>query len=272
MRLPVLRGRAIAESDDARAPGVVLINERAAAAYWPGQDPLGQRISYDDGGTWLTVIGLVKNAKQYEWASPPDPEVYLAALQNRDFLGIGESHTAYITLVARTSGDPAELASAVKRAVWSFDRNLPISEVLTMDRVVADATSLSRFEMLLFGLFAAVALVLAAVGIYGVMNYSVSRRTREIGIRISLGASQSAVLRMVVRQGMMQALAGTAAGIVGALLLAKLMTGMLYGVRPNDPVTFGGVMVVLGLVALLASCLPARKATRIEPTAALRSE
>jgi ABC-type antimicrobial peptide transport system permease subunit len=126
--------------------------------------------------------------------------------------------------------------------------------------------------MLLFGLFAAVALVLAAVGIYGVMNYSVSRRTREIGIRISLGASQSAVLRMVVRQGMMQALAGTAAGIVGALLLAKLMTGMLYGVRPNDPVTFGGVMVVLGLVALLASCLPARKATRIEPTAALRSE
>ena len=272
MRLPVLRGRAIAESDDARAPGVVLINERAAAAYWPGQDPLGQRISYDDGGTWLTVIGLVKNAKQYEWASPPDPEVYLAALQNRDFLGIGESHTAYITLVARTSGDPAELASAVKRAVWSFDRNLPISEVLTMDRVVADATSLSRFEMLLFGLFAAVALVLAAVGIYGVMNYSVSRRTREIGIRISLGASQSAVLRMVVRQGMMQALAGTAAGIVGALLLAKLMTGMLYGVRPNDPVTFGGVMVVLGLVALLASCLPARKATRIEPTVALRSE
>jgi putative ABC transport system permease protein len=126
--------------------------------------------------------------------------------------------------------------------------------------------------MLLFGLFAAVALVLAAVGIYGVMNYSVSRRTREIGIRISLGASQAAVLRMVVRQGMTQALAGTAAGVVGALLLAKLMTGMLYGVRPNDPVTFGGVLMVLGLVALLASCVPARKATRIQPTAALRSE
>ncbi len=272
MRLPVLRGRAIAEADDARAPGVVMINERAAAAYWPGQDPLGQRISYDDGGTWLTVIGLVKNAKQEDWASPPSPEVYLAALQNQDFLGAGGSHIAYITLVARTSGDPADLASTVKRTVWSFDRNLPISEVLTMDRVVADATSLSRFEMLLFGLFAAVALVLAAVGIYGVMNYSVSRRTREIGIRISLGASQAAVLRMVVRRGMMQALAGTAAGVVGALLLAKLMTGMLYAVRPNDPVTFGGVLVVLGLVALLASCVPARKATRIEPMAALRSE
>jgi putative ABC transport system permease protein len=276
MRLPVLRGRAIAEADDARAPGVVLINERAAGAYWPGQDPLGQRISLEtakpDPPTWLTIIGVVRNAKQEDWASPPSPEIYLAALQNQEFLGNGDSHTAYITLVARTSGDPADLASTVKRTVWSFDRNLPISEVLTMDRVVADATSLSRFEMLLFGLFAVVALVLAAVGIYGVMNYSVSRRTREIGIRISLGASRAAVLRMVVQQGMMQALAGTAGGVVGALLLARLMTGMLYGVRPNDPITFGGVLIVLGLVAFLASCVPARRATRIEPMAALRSE
>ena len=276
MRLPVLRGRAIAEADDARAPGVVLINERAAGAYWPGQDPLGQRISLEtakpDPPTWLTIIGVVRNAKQEDWASPPSPEICLAALQNQEFLGNGDSHTAYITLVARTSGDPADLASTVKRTVWSFDRNLPISEVLTMDRVVADATSLSRFEMLLFGLFAVVALVLAAVGIYGVMNYSVSRRTREIGIRISLGASRAAVLRMVVQQGMMQALAGTAGGVVGALLLARLMTGMLYGVRPNDPITFGGVLIVLGLVAFLASCVPARRATRIEPMAALRSE
>src|ERR1019366_6210215 len=257
-------------------PGVVLINEPAAGAYWPGQDPLGQRISLEtakpDPPTWLTIIGVVRNAKQEDWASPPSPEIYLAALQNQEFLGNGDSHTAYITLVARTSGDPADLASTVKRTVWSFDRNLPISEVLTMDRVVADAASLSRFEMLLFGLFAVVALVLAAVGIYGVMNYSVSRRTREIGIRISLGASRAAVLRMVVRQGMMQALAGTAAGFVGALLLSKLMSRMLYGVRPNDPVTFAGVAMVLGVVALLASCVPARKATRIEPTVALRSE
>jgi putative ABC transport system permease protein len=272
MRLPVLRGRAIAEADDARAPGVVMINERAAGAYWPGQDPLGQRISYDAGNTWLTVIGLVKNARQEDWASLPYPEVYLAALQNQEFLGNGESHTAYLTLVARTTGDPADLASTVKRAVWSFDRNLPISEVLTMDRVVADATSQPRFEMVLFGLFAVVALLLAAVGIYGVMNYSVSRRTREIGIRISLGASRSAVLRMVVQQGMLQALAGTVAGFAGALLQARLMSGMLYGVRSNDPITFGGVLVVLGLVALLASCIPARKAIRIEPTIALRSE
>ncbi len=276
MRLPVLRGRAIAEADDARAPGVVMINERAAAAYWPGQDPLGQRVSFDDDKrdppTWLTVIGVVKNARQEDWASPPYPEVYLAALQNQDFLGGRDSHIAYITLVARTIGDPADLASAVKRTVWSFDRNLPISQVLTMDQVVADATSQPRFEMLLFGMFAAVALVLAAVGIYGVMNYSVSQRTREIGIRISLGASHAAVVRMVVRQGMMQALAGTAAGVAGALLLGQLMTKMLYGVQPDDPLTFGGVALVLGAVALLASSVPARKATRIEPTVALRSE
>ena len=155
--------------------------------------------------------------------------------------------------------------------MWSFDRNLPISEVSTMERVVADANAQPRFEMLLLGVFGAVALVLAAVGIYGVMNYSVSRRTREIGIRISLGASRADVLRMVVRQGMLQALAGTAAGITGALLLSQLMAKMLYGVHPTDPVTFGGVAIVLGLAALLATFIPALKAAHIEPIVALRN-
>jgi hypothetical protein len=249
-----------------------------AAEYWSGRARIPSASTFrsmpasPDPPTWLTVIGVVKNAKQEDWASQPFPEVYLAALQNRDFLGIGESHTAYLTVVLRTIGDPGDLAPAVKRTVWSFDRNLPISEVLTMDRVVADATSQPRFEMLLFGLFAGVALLMAAVGSYGVMNYSVSRRTREIGIRISLGASRAAVLRMVARRGIMQALAGTAVGFIGALILSKLMSQMLYGVRPNDPVTFGGVLVVLALVALLASYHPARKATRIEPMVALRSE
>jgi putative ABC transport system permease protein len=162
--------------------------------------------------------------------------------------------------------------SAVKGAAWSFDRNLPISEVLTMDRVVADATAQPRFEMLLLGVFAAIALLLAAIGIYGVMSYSVSRRRREIGIRMALGASRADVLRMVVRQGVMQMLAGTVAGIAGALLLSQLMAKMVYGVRSTDPVTFGGVAVVLGLAALLGSCVPARKAIGIEPMVALRNE
>jgi putative ABC transport system permease protein len=141
-----------------------------------------------------------------------------------------------------------------------------------MERVVADANAQPRFEMLLLGVFGAVALLLAAVGIYGVMNYSVSRRTREIGIRISLGASRADVLRMVVLQAMMQGLTGGAVGLAGAILLSKLMTKMLYGVQPTDPLTFGGVTIVLGLAALLATCVPARKASQIEPMVALRNE
>lgn len=276
MHLPLQRGRPLADDDDARAPGAVVINERAANAYWPGEDPIGKRISFDanrsNPPTWLTVVGVVKNAKQLDWAADPYPEVYLAALQHRDFLGSSASHFSYITLVIRTSGNPADLASAVKNIVWSFDRNLPVSEVTTMEQVVTDATAQPRFEMFLLGVFAMVALLLAAIGIYGVMTYLVSRRTREIGIRISLGASQADVLRMVVWQGMAQALAGTLVGVGGALLLSRLMTTMLYGVRPNDPVTFGVVAIVLGLAALLATCVPARRATQIEPMVALRSE
>jgi len=181
-------------------------------------------------------------------------------------------HIAYLTLVVRAAGDPAELVPAVKKTVWRFDRNLPISQILTMDRVVADATAQPRFEMLLLGMFAAVALTLAAVGIYGVMNYAVARRTHEIGIRMSLGAGRAEVLRMVLRQGLGQALAGGAAGIAGALLLSRFMAKMLYGVKATDPATFGGVAVVLGLAALAAMLIPARRATRIEPTVALRHE
>jgi predicted permease len=274
MRLPLVRGRDISATDDASAQGVVIINERAAGNYWPGEDPIGKRITFDDSDRsgWLTVIGVAKNAKQSDWAAPPYPEVYLAALQNRDFLGDAGSHIAYITLVVRTAGDPGALANAVKNTVWSFDRNLPISEVFTMDGVVADANAQPRFEMLLLAVFAAVALTLAGVGIYGVMSYSVSRRTHEIGIRLSLGASRANVLRLVVRQGMVLALAGSAAGMAGALLLSRLMTNMLYGVRPTDPLIFAGVAIVLGLVALVATYLPARRATRIDPMVALRYE
>jgi predicted permease len=272
MRLPLRSGRTIGESDDARAPGVVIINERAAGVYWPGEDPVGKRITLSGPARQLTVIGVAANAKQLDWAAEPDPEIYLAALQTVDFLEDPSAYMAYITLVVRTAGSPADLANAMKETVWSFDRNLPISEVLTMDGVVADANAQPRFEMLLLGVFAGVALLLAAVGIYGVISYSVSRRTREIGIRMSLGASRAEVLRMVLRQGMVQALAGTAAGFAGALLLSKLMAGMLFGVRPSDPATFACAAIVLGFSALLATCVPARKATRVEPMAALRHE
>jgi predicted permease len=280
MRLPIRRGRAIDEHDDARSPSVVVINERASREYWPGEDPIGKRIAVDqeDNGqpVWTTVIGVTANARQGDWVSDPDPEIYLAALQNRSFVGDNRSnmgaHMTYVTLVVRTDGDPAEVTSAVQQTIWSIDRNLPISQVITMDKAVADATAEPRFEMLLLALFGIVALLLAAIGIYGVMNYSVSRRVREIGIRLSLGASRTEVFRMVIRQAMLQALVGATVGILGSLLLARLMSNMLYGVQPSDPLTFFCVIILLGLAALFATCVPARKATRIEPITALRSE
>jgi putative ABC transport system permease protein len=280
MRLPLIRGRDVSEADNVTAPGVVIINERAAKEFWPGEDPIGERISFDDDKanppTWLTIIGVAKDAKQDNWAATPFPEVYLAAFQNHDFLGDSgsevASHISYITLVARTAGDPAAVAPAMKEAAWSFDRNLAISKVVTMDGIVADANAQPRFEMLLLTIFAAIALVLAGVGIYGVIAYSASRRTHEIGVRMSLGATRGDVLLLVVRQGMWLALAGSVTGLAGALLLSRLMTKLLYGVQPTDPATFVAVATGLGFVAMLACYLPARRAMRIDPVAALRCE
>ncbi len=279
MRLQVKRGRTLTYQDNARGQAVVVINQRAAERFWPGENPIGKRIVIDGqngGEPWLTIVGVTANASLDDMVSNPYPEMYLPALQTPAFLGEGTNpttaHMNYITLVVRASGDPVPLMRVVQGVVRSFDRNLPISQVLTMEEAVAHATAQPRFEMLLLGLFALVALVLAAVGIYGVMNYSVSRRTREIGIRISLGASRLEVLRMVVVEGAGQALAGTVVGVAGAMYLSKLMVQMLYGVKPTDPLTFLGVTMVLGLTALLAAGVPARKAMQVDPMSALRTE
>lgn len=280
MRLPIVRGRDITDSDNAAAPGVIIINEQAARQYWPGEDPLGKLVSFDDDTTnpktWLTIIGIAKDAKQDSWTDKATPEAYLAAFQNHDYLGDSgteaSKHMNYITLVVRTAGDPAAVASAMKEAAWSFDRNLAISQVVTMDGVVSEANAQPRFEMMLLSIFAAVALVLAAVGIYGVISYSASQRTHEIGVRISLGATRQDVLLLVIRQGVWLAVAGSIAGIAGALLLSRLMAGLLYGVEPTDPLTFAGVAVGLGVVAMLACYVPARRAMHIDPVAALRYE
>jgi len=280
MRLPIVRGRDITDADTVVAPGAVIINEQAARQYWPGEDPIGRRVLFDDGSTnsanWLTIVGVAKDAKQDSWTDKATPEAYLAAFQNHDYLGDSgteaSKHMNYITLVARTAGDPAAAASAMKEAAWSFDRNLAISQVVTMDGVVAEANAQPRFEMLLLTIFAAVALVLASVGIYGVISYSASRRTHEIGVRMSLGAARSDVLLLVMRQGVWLALAGSLTGIAGALVISRLMTKLLYGVQPTDPATFIAVAVGLGLVAMLACYIPARRAMRIDPMAALRCE
>jgi predicted permease len=280
MRLPIVRGRDITDSDNATAPGVIIINERSARQYWPGEDPLGKRVSFDDDNanpkTWLTIVGIAKDAKQDSWTDKATPEAYLAAFQNHDYLGDSgteaSKHMDYISLVVRTAGDPAAVASAMKEAAWSFDRNLAISQVVTMDGVVSEANAQPRFEMMLLSIFAAVALVLAAVGIYGVISYSASRRTHEIGVRMSLGATRQDILLLVIRQGVCLAVAGSIAGLAGALLLSRLMAGLLYGVQPTDPVTFAGVAVGLGVVAMLACYIPACRAMHIDPMAALRYE
>jgi predicted permease len=280
MRLPIVRGRDITDSDNATAPGVIIINERAARQYWPGEDPLGKRVSFDDDTTspktWLTIIGIAKDAKQDSWTDKATPEAYLAAFQNHDYLGDSgteaSKHMNYITLVVRTAGDPAAVASPMREAAWSFDRNLAISQVVTMDEVVSGANAQPRFEMMLLSIFAVVALVLAAVGIYGVISYSASRRTHEIGVRMSLGATRQDILLLVIRQGVWLAVAGSTAGLAGAWLLSRLMAGLLYGVQPTDPVTFAVVALGLATVAMLACYVPARRAMHIDPMSALRYE
>ncbi len=276
MGIPIVSGRDVSDADRAGAPPVVVIDAFMAAKLWPGESAIGKRISLDDS-TWTTVVGVAKSAVVDVWSDPPTNQIYLPFAQS-PYRTKPESHYAYLTLVARarcTQGnacDGAALAAPITNIVRGVDRHIALSAVESMTSVVAHATAEPRFYLVLLGAFAAVAIVLAAVGIYGVMSYSVSRRTHEIGIRIALGAEPATVRRIIVRQGMTLAAAGTGVGVVVALALTRLMSGLLYGVRPSDLTTFVSVAVALGLVALAASYFPARRATRIDPLTALRAE
>ncbi len=274
MGIPLLRGRDIAAADTSAAEGVVVVSEALAARTWPGEDAIGQRVTFHDtdgAPRWLSVIGIAKDARQSQWTSAPDPEAYLAVAQTHDFL-TNRVHVSYLTLVVRTAGDATALAPAVRRAVSSLEPRAVLSDLQTMDDAIADATARPRFYTLLLGLFAAVALALAAIGIYGVMSYAVSRRTHEIGVRVSLGAQRGDVVRLIVGQGMRVALAGTVAGLGGALAASRAMSTILYGVGPADPVAFAVALIVLGAAALVATLVPAHRATRIDPLTALRTE
>jgi putative ABC transport system permease protein len=275
MNMTLRRGRDIAQSDNMAAPAVVVVNDEMARFCWPGADPLGKRIALGDklqNARWMTVVGVVKNAQEHDWAAPLMAEMYLPYLQTPEYLQDAHAHFSYLTLVVRTSRDPAALAPTLRSEIHALDENVTVSQVQTMEQVVADATAEPLFYLLLLGTFAAVALTLAAVGIYGVMSYSVSRRTHEIGVRMALGAKRSDVLKLVTGQGMALALAGTAAGSLGALSLARLMSSLLYGVRPTDPLTFAVVTAVLAGAALLACYIPARRAANVHPMVALRNE
>jgi len=275
MRIPMLRGRDVAETDRPDSPGVVVINEFMAKTHWPGLDPTGRRITLDDS-TWLTVVGIVKDNVRESLSAPHEEEMFLPFAQQPRYLkGLGASRT--VTLVARVACprvecDASAYVAPIRDAIRSVERNAPISAVVTFSELARTATAESRFYLLLLAAFAAIAVVLAAVGIYGVMAYAVSRRTHEIGIRIALGAEPGSVMRTIVGEGVSMAAAGAAVGLATALALTRLMRGILYGVSPLDAWTFAAVTALLVAVALVATLVPARRATRVDPLIALRSD
>jgi putative ABC transport system permease protein len=276
MGIPLLKGRYFAEHDDKDAPHVAIINESAAKKIFPGQDPLGQTLI--NGGNYAPdncqIVGVVGDVKFGGLDSQSDPEVYVHYPQlPESFMqpGIGS-----MAIVVRSAGRPAYLASAVRKQAAVLDPDIPVSAALTMDDVLSDSLAPRRFNLWLLSGFAGVALLLAAVGVYGVLSYWVTQRTREIGIRLALGARASEIFKLVISQAMRLALIGLGFGILAALGLARLLSGalssLLFGVKATDPFTFIFVALLLAVVALLACYLPARRATKVDPMIALRNE
>jgi len=278
LRVGLLEGRTLTTFDARDRADVVVVNRALAEKYWPGQSPLGKRLTQDldlDSGAsadtrWKTVVGVVENVRSLAMELEPNPALFFPVVEAVDE---EESRTPQsMAYVIRTSGEPTTLLPAVRQAVWDMDPNLPIAGIRTMESVVRDSMARMAFTMVLLGIAALVALLLGTVGIYGVISYVVTQRTREMGIRLALGAEGVAVTGMVLRQGAVLAGIGIAIGMGGALGLTRLMAALLFGVSATDPVTFLGVPPVLAGVALLASWFPARRAALTDPVEALRAE
>jgi putative ABC transport system permease protein len=263
----LVRGRLLTEADQQNAPLVVLISNTAAERWWPHQDPIGRRVKvpgFDyQPQPWRTVVGIVQDVKQAGLDAPPTMQIYLPHAQYR---------TGYLTLVVRTKSDPLALAAEVRRQVTEVDPEQAVSNIATLDQVLFDSIASRRFSATLLGTLAGLGLLLASVGVYGVISYGVSQRTREIGIRMALGAARGDVLSLVVGEGMKLLLLGVGAGAISSLLLTPVLSGLLFGVSPRDPVAFAASAVFLAAVALLACYVPARRASRIDPMVALRYE
>ncbi len=271
MGIALVAGRFVSDYDHGDAPPVVVINERMADLYWRGEDPLGQRIRLrtEDDGSWFTIVGIAGDIRHNAVVEEPRHEMYFPHAQLPLALG---GTTAAMSLVVRTAPGEAMVAGLVRETIRTMDPNLPVSNVRLMRDVVASAVAGPRFTMLLLGTFAGIALLLGAVGIYGVIAYTVGRRTHEIGVRMALGAGPGMILGMVVRQGLAMVGAGVLLGLAAAFGATRVLARLLYGVTPTDPLTFAAVPVVLLAVALGASILPARRATRVDPMVALRSD
>jgi predicted permease len=264
MGIRLIEGRLFADGDrDGRAP-VVVVNEAFVKAYLTGRDPVGRRVRTSDTSTpWRTVVGVVGNVRDSSLEAEAVPEVYLPLWQADGFGG---------SVVMRTRLPLADVATAGRTILRGIDPNLALTDVRSMGEMVSDATALRRFQTMLLTGFAVAALVLSLVGFYGLLSYGVKRRTAEIGLRIALGSSRARVLGMVVRQGLSLVLMGLGIGLVGALVLTRVLAGSLYGVKPVDPVTFVGVPALLLVVTVIASLIPGWRALGIEPVTALRSE
>jgi putative ABC transport system permease protein len=273
LKIPLLRGRFFTKQDTASSPGVTVIDEGLARSVFPNEDPLGKHIAIGHGDKNLEIIGIVGSVKHYgfEGRVPVQAQFYIL------FDQVPEQFMATLagrmSLTVRTSSsDPLSLANSIRDQVFAIDKDQPVFGVQTMEGLLANSLATRRFSMLLLTAFALVALVLSAVGIYGVMSYSVNQRTREIGIRMAMGARRTDVLKLVVGQGMMLTGAGLAAGLAAAFGLTRLMASLLFGVTATDPLTYAGISALLALVALLACYIPARRATKVDPMVALRYE
>ncbi|HEX8501477.1 MAG TPA: ABC transporter permease [Pyrinomonadaceae bacterium] len=267
LRIPVRAGRDFDERDDANSPKVAVVNETLARKFFAGQDPVGRHIAiWRDEDFPRRIVGVVGDTKPQSLDAEDAPQVYVPARQDAAWGGFS------LAVRARGGDDPAALAPAVREAVRALDRQLPVYDVKTMGKVLGDSTAYRRVTVFLMAGFAAAALLLAGVGLYGVLSYTVAQRTREIGIRMALGARGRDVLGLVVRQGMLLTLAGLGLGLAGALLLTRLMEGLLYGVSAADPEVYALVALLLAAVALVACLVPARRATKVDPMVALRYE
>ena len=274
LRLPLHHGRDFTSADTRQSPFVAIVSDELARRNFPKGDALGQRITFDDPNgeapQWMTIVGVVRDAVSMSWEGQADPTIYLPYLQSSSYLNGVEGHNAYLTVVARTSGDAAALAAPARAAIWNVDNGVSISEVTTLSAAVERALARPRFQSALLGSFALLALFLSAAGIYGVMSYAVARRTREIGLRLTLGARRGDVLRLILAQALRRLAIGGALGLAGAWLSMRALTTLLYGVQPTDALTFAAVPVILVLTALAASYLPARRASRVDPMEAMR--
>jgi putative ABC transport system permease protein len=269
MGIPLVRGRALTADDRADTPLVGVINDSMARQYFGNGDPLGARIRWarDEGESWITIVGVVGNVRHFGLAASEEPAVYTPYAQSHD------DWKRWSAIVVRTPSAPDQaLAAQLKRAVWKVDPLIPVTKLQSMNEVLAVSLSARRFNALLIGIFAAVAVTLAAVGLYGVIAYLVQQRTREIGVRMALGAQRGDVLKLVMRHGIALTAAGVVLGICAALASSRLLASLLHGVKTTDVMTFSAVSALLVLIALIATYLPARRAAALNPSVALRHE